>query len=163
MCAFGSTKEAASFVPSVNTAHESVNRERTAPPFRRLPPIGRLRGVPFRARRFTGARTVRQTPITIDVVSKREAAHTGGFFGERVAARYDDASWSMFDPAVIGPAVETLGEMAGAGAARDFAIGTGRSALPLAERGVRVVGIDASEAMLARLREKPGAEKVTAF
>jgi SAM-dependent methyltransferase len=86
-----------------------------------------------------------------------------GYFGERVAARYDDASWSMFDPAVVGPAVDMLAELAGEGAALEFAIGTGRIALPLAERGVRVVGIDNSAAMLVRLREKPGAERVEAL
>jgi trans-aconitate methyltransferase len=86
-----------------------------------------------------------------------------GYFGERVAARYDDASWSMFDPAVIAPTVELLAELAGDGAALEFAIGTGRIALPLAERGVRVAGIDNSEAMLARLREKPGAERIEAM
>jgi SAM-dependent methyltransferase len=44
----------------------------------------------------------------------------------------------------------------------EFAIGTGRIALPLAERGVRVAGVDSSEPMLARLREKPGAERIDA-
>jgi hypothetical protein len=83
-----------------------------------------------------------------------------GFFGERVAARYDDVSWTMFDPAVVGATVELLAELAGEGAALEFAIGTGRIALPLAERGVRVAGIDNSEPMLARLREKPGAEQI---
>jgi hypothetical protein len=68
----------------------------------------------------------------------------------------------MFDPAVVGPAVEMLAELAGDGAALEFAIGTGRIALPLAEKGVRVVGIDNSEAMLARLRDKPGAERIEA-
>ncbi len=86
-----------------------------------------------------------------------------GYFGERVAAVYDEHSGGMFDPAVVGPAVETLAELAGDGAALEFAIGTGRIALPLAERGVRVVGIDNSEAMLARLREKPGAERLEAL
>ena len=85
-----------------------------------------------------------------------------GYFGERVAARYDDASWTMFDPEVIGPTVDLLAELAGGGAALEFAIGTGRIALPLAERGVRVAGIDNSEAMLVRLREKPGAGQVDA-
>ena len=85
-----------------------------------------------------------------------------GYFGESVAARYDDASWSMFDPEVIGPTVDLLPELAGDGAALEFAIGTGRIALPLAERGVKVAGIDNSEAMLERLREKPGADKVDA-
>jgi trans-aconitate methyltransferase len=86
-----------------------------------------------------------------------------GYFGERVAARYDDASWSMFSPEVVGPAVDMLAELAGDGAALEFAIGTGRIALPLAERGVRVAGIDNSEAMLARLRDKPGAERIEAL
>jgi hypothetical protein len=86
-----------------------------------------------------------------------------GFFGERVAAGYDEDSAGMFDPAVVGPAVEMLAELADTGGALEFAIGTGRIALPLAERGVRVAGIDNSEAMLARLREKPGAERVEAM
>ena len=78
-----------------------------------------------------------------------------GYFGERVAAGYDEHSESMFDPAVVGPAVDRLAELAGDGAALEFAIGTGRIALPLAARGVPVTGIDNSEAMLRRLREKP--------
>jgi SAM-dependent methyltransferase len=86
-----------------------------------------------------------------------------GYFGERVAAVYDELSANVFDPAVVGPAVDMLAELAGDGAALEFAIGTGRIALPLAERGVRVVGIDNSEAMLARLRAKPGAERIDAM
>ena len=78
-----------------------------------------------------------------------------GFFGERVAATYDEDSAGMFDPAVIEPALDRLAELAGDGTALEFAVGTGRIALPLAERGVRVVGMDSSRAMLARLREKP--------
>jgi SAM-dependent methyltransferase len=85
-----------------------------------------------------------------------------GYFGERVAARYDDDSWGMFSPDVIGPAVDTLAELAGGGRVLEFAIGTGRIAVPLAERGVPVVGIDSSEAMLTRLREKPGAPEAVA-
>jgi Methyltransferase domain len=85
-----------------------------------------------------------------------------GFFGERVAAAYDDESWSMFDPAVVGPTADLLAELAGDGGALEFAIGTGRIAVPLAQRGVRVAGIDNSEAMLARLRGKPGAERIDA-
>jgi trans-aconitate methyltransferase len=84
------------------------------------------------------------------------------YFGESVAARYDDLSWSMFDPEVIGPTVDLLAELAGDGAALEFAIGTGRIAVPLAERGVQVAGFDSSEAMLARLRAKPGADKIQA-
>ena len=77
-----------------------------------------------------------------------------GYFGERVAARYDDVSWTMFDPALLAATADFLADMADGGAALEFAIGTGRVALPLAERGVRVVGMDNSEPMLARLREK---------
>jgi SAM-dependent methyltransferase len=80
-----------------------------------------------------------------------------GYFGERVAARYDDVSWSMFDAALLAATADFLAEMANGGAALEFAIGTGRVAVPLAERGVKVVGIDNSEAMLRRLREKTDA------
>lgn len=81
-------------------------------------------------------------------------------FGENVAAEYDSDAADMFSPAVLGPAVEFLAELAGAGAALELGIGTGRVALPLSERGVQVHGIDLSEAMLARLRAKPGSERI---
>src|SRR6476659_1576116 len=68
-------------------------------------------------------------------------------FGEEVAARYDESAADMFDPDVLGPAVEFLAELAGDGAALELGIGTGRVALPLSERGVRVSGIDLSEAI----------------
>ena len=81
-------------------------------------------------------------------------------FGEHVAARYDESSADMFDPAVVEPTVDFLAELAGDGPALELGIGTGRIALPLAERGVRVSGIDLSEAMVARLRDKPGAGEI---
>ena len=80
-------------------------------------------------------------------------------FGEAVAARYDEDT-AMFDPAVVDPVVDFLAELAGDGAALELGIGTGRIALPLAVRGVRVYGIDLSEAMVARLRAKPGADDI---
>jgi SAM-dependent methyltransferase len=79
------------------------------------------------------------------------------YFDERIAAGYDDASADMFDPAVVDPAVSFLADLADDGAALEFGIGTGRIALPLAERGVRVCGIDLSPAMVERLLAKPGA------
>jgi len=85
------------------------------------------------------------------------------FFGEEVAARYDESSAAMFAPAVVDPAVDVLAGFAGDGGALEFAVGTGRIALPLADRGVSVAGIDNSEAMLAKLREKPGAERIHAM
>jgi SAM-dependent methyltransferase len=81
-------------------------------------------------------------------------------FGERVAERYDQTTADMFDPAVVDPVVDFIAELAGDGAALEFGIGTGRIALPLARRGVSVHGIDLSEAMVARLRAKPGAERI---
>jgi SAM-dependent methyltransferase len=81
-------------------------------------------------------------------------------FDERAAATHDEDSSAMFDPAVLGPTVDLLAELAGGGPALEFAIGTGRVALPLAARGLEVAGIDESEAMLARLRAKPGAAAV---
>jgi SAM-dependent methyltransferase len=81
-------------------------------------------------------------------------------FGEPLAARYDETSAWMFDPAVVEPAVDVLASLAGDGAALELGIGTGRIALPLAARGVRVRGIDLSEAMVARLRAKPGGEAI---
>jgi SAM-dependent methyltransferase len=89
-----------------------------------------------------------------------DQAGSEGFFGERVASVYDERSAGMSDPAVVGPVVELLAGFAGEGRALEFGIGTGRIALPLAERGVGVAGIDNSEAMLARLRAKPGAEDI---
>src|SRR3954462_3563672 len=81
-------------------------------------------------------------------------------FGEGVAARYDADSAGMFAPEVVQPAVEFLQGLAGDGAALELGVGTGRIALPLAARGVTVHGIDLSEAMVARLRAKPGAEAI---
>src|SRR5438552_11666984 len=66
----------------------------------------------------------------------------------------------MFDPAVVGPVVDLLVELAGSGRALELGIGTGRIAVPLARRGVPVHGIDLSNAMVARLRAKPGAEDI---
>jgi SAM-dependent methyltransferase len=83
-----------------------------------------------------------------------------GYFDERVAARYDESSAEMFDPAVVDPAVDFLAELAGSGRALELGIGTGRIALPLAQRGVPVHGIELSKAMAARLRAKPGAEDI---
>ena len=82
------------------------------------------------------------------------------YFDERIAAGYDANSPEMFDPAVLDPAVDFLADLAGDGAALEFAIGTGRVALPLSRRGVRVRGIDLSPFMVEQLRAKPGAEDI---
>jgi SAM-dependent methyltransferase len=81
-------------------------------------------------------------------------------FGDDVAARYDETSASMFGPDVLGPTVDLLAELTGDGAALEFAVGTGRVALPLATRGVPVSGIELSTAMAGRLRAKDDARRV---
>ena len=77
-----------------------------------------------------------------------------------VAAEYDESHDSHFARTEIDAAVAVLAELAGSGSAVEFAVGTGRLALPLAEAGVAVHGIDFSEPMLDELRRKPGAELV---
>ncbi|HJP64712.1 MAG TPA: class I SAM-dependent methyltransferase [Actinomycetota bacterium] len=81
-------------------------------------------------------------------------------FGEEVAAHYDEDEAEMFDPAVVEPAVEFLAQLARDGPVLELGIGTGRIAIPLAARGFHVHGIDLSEAMVARLRAKPGTERI---
>jgi len=83
-----------------------------------------------------------------------------GYFDERVAAGYDESAAEMFDAGIVGPAIDFLAEIAGGGRALELGIGTGRIALPLVQRGVPVYGIDLSEAMVARLRAKPGGEDI---
>lgn len=83
-----------------------------------------------------------------------------GYFGEPVAATYDDPSDRMFQPEAIDPAVSLLAELAGRGRALELAIGTGRIGLPLSRRGVPVHGIELSRAMAARLRAKPGGDAI---
>lgn len=81
-------------------------------------------------------------------------------FSSDVAAVYDERAAAMFAPDVLGPTVDLLVELAGGGAALEFAIGTGRVAIPLAARGVPVSGIELSTAMADRLRAKPSAEGI---
>jgi len=82
------------------------------------------------------------------------------YFNERIAKSYE-AKWpELFEPAVIDPAVRFLAELAGTGAALELGIGTGRIAVPLSQRGVRVHGIDLSPDMVAQLQAKPGTDDI---
>jgi len=82
------------------------------------------------------------------------------YFDERIAKAYD-AKWAyLAEPEVVDPAVSFLAELAGAGAALELGIGTGRLALPLSRRGVAVHGIELSPAMVAQLQAKPGADTI---
>src|SRR3954470_24331414 len=80
-------------------------------------------------------------------------------YGNRIAAVYDEwygeAGFLETDASV-----ELVAELAQGGPVLELAIGTGRLALPLAERGLEVHGVDASEAMVEKLREKPGGDAI---
>jgi len=86
--------------------------------------------------------------------------HDDGYFTADVAERYDDTSWDMFSPEMIGPVVDFLVERCSGGAALEFGVGIGRIALPLAERGVAVKGIDLSLPMVKELKKKPGSQDI---
>lgn len=77
-------------------------------------------------------------------------------YGDRIAAVYDELHASQSSPENVTPVVDKLAVLAGRGPALELGVGTGRIAIPLAERGVEVHGIDASEAMLLKLRQKQG-------
>jgi SAM-dependent methyltransferase len=83
-------------------------------------------------------------------------------FDEWIAERYEALWPELFEPSVLEPAVEFLATLVGTGAALEFGIGTGRVALPLSQRGIRVHGIDLSPAMVAQLRTRPGGSDIAA-
>jgi SAM-dependent methyltransferase len=82
------------------------------------------------------------------------------YFDEQIANAYDARWANLFEPAVVDPAVSFLADLAGTGAALELGIGTGRVALPLSRRGVRVHGIELSPAMVRQLQTKPGSEEI---
>ena len=82
------------------------------------------------------------------------------YFGEPVAERYDESTGEMSEPTTVDPVVDFLVDLCFDGSALELGIGTGRIALPLSQRGIRVRGIDLSDAMVARLRAKPGADEI---
>src|SRR5215213_6349913 len=82
--------------------------------------------------------------------------YTHETYGESVAGVYDEW-YSDYDP----HAIDALADLAGAGRALELGIGTGRFALPLAAKNVEVHGIDAAPTMTARLRSKPGGDRLT--
>jgi SAM-dependent methyltransferase len=79
-------------------------------------------------------------------------------YGDRISPIYDELYEGKFD---TEGAVAFLAELAGKGPALELGVGTGRVAIPLAEQGIEVHGIDSSEAMVARMRSKPGGDRVT--
>lgn len=81
-------------------------------------------------------------------------------WGREVAEVYDQTYRAKFEPSVIGPIVDLLTELARGGPALEFAVGTGRVALPLSSRGIAVHGLELSPHMAEQLLAKPGADAV---
>jgi SAM-dependent methyltransferase len=81
-------------------------------------------------------------------------------YGDRIADAYDERFTERLDSAATVEGIADLATASGATKVLELAIGTGRIALPLKERGFDVRGIDASEAMVAKLREKPGGDEI---
>ena len=85
---------------------------------------------------------------------------TKNYFDKRIAKGYD-AKWAnLAEPGVVDPAVDFLADLAGSGGALELGIGTGRIALPLSQRGVRVHGIELSREMVEQFQMKPGADNI---
>lgn len=81
-------------------------------------------------------------------------------WNERVARDYEYASADMFAAEVLDPTVDFLAGLAGDRRALEFAVGTGRVALPLSARGVDVSGIELSQAMVDQMMTQPGADRI---
>jgi SAM-dependent methyltransferase len=87
-------------------------------------------------------------------------AYDASTWGERYADAYDELIRGM-EPRETEAAVEVLAGLADGGPVLELGVGTGRIALPLAGRGLEVHGIDASPAMLAKLRAQPGGDRIS--
>jgi SAM-dependent methyltransferase len=81
-------------------------------------------------------------------------------WGREIAEIHDQAYRTKFEPSVLGPILDLLAGLARGGAALEFAVGTGRVALPLSERGIAVRGLELSPHMAEQLLAKPGADAV---
>jgi SAM-dependent methyltransferase len=86
--------------------------------------------------------------------SRLLAVTSSDLWDDATAERYDESSAEMFAPDVLGPAVDFLADLAGDGPVLELAVGTGRVAIPLIERGLAVHGIELSPAMVRQLRRK---------
>ena len=85
--------------------------------------------------------------------------YTDATYGDRIADIYDVR---YLEPLAgdTAEAVSFLRDLAGDGPALELGIGTGRVAVPLTDAGVEVHGLDTSEAMVAKLREKPSGDRI---
>jgi SAM-dependent methyltransferase len=93
-------------------------------------------------------------------VWNRQRVEHAEIWDEEAARGYDTPGVGMFAPEVLGPTVERLGVLAEGGRALEMAIGTGRVAVPLAEAGVAVAGVELCQPMIDQLRTKADEELI---
>jgi SAM-dependent methyltransferase len=101
-----------------------------------------------------------ETRLRVSLRASRVRAVPENYFDAWVAQRYEVLWPQLFDPKVVEPAVSFLSDLAGDGRALELGIGTGRLALPLSRRGIRVDGIELSAAMVEQLRSQPGSSDI---
>jgi cyclopropane fatty-acyl-phospholipid synthase-like methyltransferase len=96
--------------------------------------------------------------LALTTIEYRMNEYQNTTYGDRIADHYDDLI--QISPEQTKAAVEALASLAKGGPVLEFGIGTGRIALPLAAKGARVHGIDASAKMVEQLRSKPGGDTI---
>jgi SAM-dependent methyltransferase len=121
--------------------------------------------LPFGARitgpeRAISAARVPKTRLRVWLRATRVRVVPENYFDDWVAQRYEVLWADLFDPEVVEPAVSFLADLAGDGRVLELGIGTGRLALPLSRRGIRVDGIDLSAAMVEQLHSQPGSSDI---
>ena len=121
-------------------------------PMKRVPPIALMEDL-------CGPASARNS-IACVAARDRVRGLPENYFDDWVAQHYE-VLWShLFDPEVVEPTVSFLADLAGDGRALELGIGTGRLALPLSRRGIRVDGIELSAAMVEQLRSQPGSADI---
>ena len=107
-----------------------------------------------------GAHPGIETRLRVSLRATRVRGVPENYFDDWVAQHYEVLWPHLFDPEVVEPAVSFLADLAGDGRALELGIGTGRLALPLSRRGIRVDGIELSAAMVEQLRSQPGSSDI---
>lgn len=99
-------------------------------------------------------------PLMVRAVGQDGRVDHVSIWDDEAASRYDTPGVGMFAPDVVGPTVDLLRHLAGEGRVLEMAIGTGRIAVPLAEAGVSVAGIELCQPMIDRLRTKANSDMI---
>ena len=122
--------------------------------------IGWLEVAPTTRCSVVRVRCVAETCFRVSRHASRVVGVPENYFDAWVAQRYEVLWPHLFDPQVVEPAVSFIADLAGDGPALELGVGTGRLALPLRRRGIRVEGIELSSAMVEQLRSQPGSADI---